>query len=84
MPDYRTRIQTKTRRNENARFKNALFTITKHFPNIDIPGHTVDGSPTITSFTRHVYIIDVFKIKMLIKNYILNFEIMVLNIGKII
>ena len=63
--------------------KNALFTTAEHFPiNFNIPSQTVDGSPAITNFTSHVYIIGKFKPKMLIKNNILNPEIMIANIGK--
>ena len=60
-----------------------LFTITKHFPIIfRISGQTVGGSTAITSFTRHIYIIEIFKTKMFIKNVILNPEMMVPDIGQ--
>ena len=72
-----------TRRNENACFKNGLLIITEYFPvNFGIPNKTVDGSQVIIDFTGHVYIIEKFKTKMLIKNDILNFEMMVPNIGE--
>ena len=39
--------------------KNVLFIITKHFPIIfNIFGQTVDGSPAIFNFIRHVYIME--------------------------
>ena len=63
--------------------KNSLFITAEHFPiNFNIFGQTVDGSPAIINFTRHVYIIEKFKTKMLINNDILNPEMMVPTIGK--
>ena len=49
---------------------------------VRIFGQTVDESTAITSFTRHVYIIERFKPKMCIKNDILNPEMMVPDVGK--
>ena len=63
--------------------KNVLLVITKYFPiNFRIPNKTVDRSQAIINFTRYVYIIEGFKTKMLVKNDILNFEMMVPNIVK--
>ena len=63
--------------------KNVLFITTEHIPiNFRIPGKTIGGSQVTTSFTRHVYIVEGFKTKMLIGNDILNPEMMVPNFGK--
>ena len=63
--------------------KDSLFITTEHIPKkFRIPGKTIDGSQKITSFTRHVYIIEKFKTKMLIKSDFLNSEMMVPNVGE--
>ena len=82
LPDYRTRIQTKPDAMKMRGLKDTLFITAEHFPiNFNIPGQTVDRSPAIINFIRHVYIIKKFKNKMLINN-MLNPEMMVPNIGK--
>ena len=83
LPDYRTFIQTKPDAMKMRCLKNALFIITKHLLIIfNIFGQTVDGFPVIINFTGHIYIMEKFKTKILVKNGILNPEIMVPNIGK--
>ena len=65
-------------------FGNVLFTITEHFP-IDcrIQGETTDGTTQIIiDFTRHVYIIEKFKTKILIKNDVFGPELIIPDVGK--
>ena len=53
----------------------ALFITAKHLLiKFNIFGETVDGSPVITSFTRHVYIIERLKTKMLKKKRYLKYR----------
>ena len=81
--NYRTRIQTKPDAMKMRGLKNVLFITTKHFPiDFNIPGQTVDGLPAITNFIKHVYIIEKFQTKMLIKNNILNPEFIIPDFGK--
>ena len=61
--------------------KNGLIINIEYFTiNFRIPNKTVDGLPAITSFTKHVYLIERSKTKMLIRNDILSPEMLVPNI----
>ena len=73
-----------TRNYENSRFKKCFIqyygTFLYYFPRTAV-NHRRDVTK-LTNSTRHVYIIEKLKTKMLVKYDILNPEIMVPNIGK--
>ena len=82
IPNYQTRIQIVNVMKMRG-LKNVLFITTEYTViNFRIPSKTIDGSQVIISFTRHVYIIEGFKPKILVKDDILKPELVIPDFGK--
>lgn len=83
VPDYQQRVQKKPDAMRVRGLGDSLLITTEHLPiNFRIPGRAVDGSPAIACFTRHVYIVEGLKAKMLVGNDILGPELMVPDVSR--
>ena len=82
VPDYKQRVKTANAIRVRG-IGDALLDSTEHLPlNFRIPGKAANGSAAIACFTRHVYIVDGLKAKLLVANDIIGPEQMIPDIGK--
>ena len=81
--NYKKRVQKKPNVIKIRELENTLLTITKYLSiSFRILEQVVDESSTIVNFTRHVYIVEKLKIKILIENNIFNSKLIILDVDR--
>ena len=83
MPDYKKHVKQSSNPIKVRGIGDASLTTAEYLPvTFRVPGTAADGSSAVATFTRHVYIVDGLKAKVLLGNDILGPEQIALDIAK--